>query len=254
MIQGFYTASMGSKSQQQRLDTIADNVANVNTTGFKSSRMDFKDAMYSTMKKQVEGQDGNLELGHGVLVSATKRYFNTGSLQTTGDALDFAIQGDGFFTVAGSDGQRHYTRNGAFVLTEEATGNYLANGNGEYVLDVNGNRIAIPAGIKAEELGVRTDGTLHVNGEPIAQMNIAAFDNNDGLSAVGSTSFVPTDASGPARRAENPGVINQTIEASNVDMSTELTDMIRTQRAFQLAGRGITTCDEMESIANNMRR
>lgn len=254
MIQGFYTASVGSRAQQNRIDTIADNVANVNTTGFKSTRMDFKDAMYSTMKKQVEGQEGNLELGHGVLTAATKRYFNTGSMQTTNDPLDFAIQGDGFFAVAGSDGRTHYTRNGGFVLSTENGTDYLATGNGDYVLDVNGNRIAIPKEMDGSKLGVADNGTIYIGDTPIAQLAIASFDNNDGLEAVGSTSFVPTEASGPARQAQGITVKNGTLEASNVDMSDEMTRLIRGQRAFQLAGRGITTCDDMESIANNMRR
>lgn len=254
MIQGFYTASVGSKAQQSRLDTIADNVANVNTAGFKSTRMDFKDAIYSTMKKQVEGQDGNLELGHGVLTSATKRYYGSGNLQGTGDPLDFAIQGEGFFTIAGSDGQRRYTRNGGFVLSQEAGMNYLATGSGEYVLDTNGNRIAIPQDTKAEQLTVGTDGTIYAANVPVARLGIATFDNLDGLSAAGDTSYVPTAASGPARQANEAKVQNQTLESSNVDMSDEMSRLIRTQRAFQLAGRGITTCDEMESIANNMRR
>lgn len=255
MIQGFYSAAMGSKAQQRRLDTIADNVANVNTVGFKSTRMDFKDAMYSTMKKQVEGQDGNLELGHGVLTANTKKYYHTGSMKQTGEPLDMAIQGEGFFTVVSQGGELRYTRNGAFSVSEEAAGNFLVTGNGEYVMDTNGQRIDIPAGTKGEEITVTADGTLRINSNPVATMNIVTFDNMEGLEATGQTSFIATEVSGQPRRVGTEANVGQGIlESSNVEMAKEISTLIRTQRAFQLAGKGITTADEMESIANNMRR
>lgn len=252
MIQGFYSAAMGSKAQQQRIDTIADNVANVNTSGFKGTRMDFKDALYSTMKKQVEGQDGNMELGHGVLVSSTTRYFRSGSLQNTGNQLDFALQGEGFFTTLDSYGQVKYTRNGAFSVSAEADGNYLVTGNGEYVLAEDGNRINL--GTDVQSVTVDPDGTISADGQRVGKLALATFANIDGLAGAGQTSFVPTEASGPALVATGVSVQNGTLESSNVDMADEMSRLIRTQRAFQLAGKGITTADEMESVANNMRR
>lgn len=252
MIQGFHSAAMGSKAQQRRIESIADNVANVNTTGFKSTRLDFKDAIYATMKKQVEGQDGNLELGHGVLVSSTTKYFRSGSIQNTDNPLDFAINGDAFFTTVDAFGEVKYSRNGSFSISAEANGNFLVNGNGEYVLSSNGNRINL--GANPELVTATADGTISVDGQQIARLGMAKFANVDGLEGVGQTSFVPTVASGAAQVADNYSLRQGAVESSNVDMADEMSRLIRTQRAFSLAGKGITTADEMESIANNMRR
>lgn len=255
MIQGLHSAAMGVNAQMRRIDTIADNLANVSTTGFKSTRVDFKDAIYSQIKLQEESQIGNnLEMGHGTLVSATKRYFTQGSFQNTGNLTDFAIQGDAFFTVGDLNGNVRYTRNGSFMVSTEADGEYLVVSSGEYVLDTNGNRIRLDG--KLEHLSVNADGDISIDGNNMGRLGMVTFTNNAGLLGDGQSSFIPSESSGQPMAAQ-PGsyAIQQgMVEMSNVDTAEEMTRLIRTQRALQLSSRGITTADEMESIANNMRR
>ncbi|MFZ5975302.1 MAG: flagellar hook-basal body protein [Bacillota bacterium] len=254
MIQSLYTAATGAKNQQLMIDTIANNVANINTDGFKYSRVTFQDAMYQTMRSPIQPQgDKNLELGHGVLLSDTAMNFVQGAMRSTGETLDFALDGDGFFTVANAQNETMYTRCGMFSVSVEDDGTYLVTAQGYYVLSDQGERIKLPSG--TENITCNSAGVLSgASGNPFATLGIAAFDNMQGLEKKGDNLYAATEASGQAKKADDVTVKQGYIESSNVDLAEEMTKLIRAQRAYSLISRAITTADEMESAANNLRK
>jgi flagellar basal-body rod protein FlgG len=251
-MQAIYTAGSGLRSQQTRLDTIAANIANSDTVGYKSTRADFRDALYSLMDSPAADSEGaNLHVGSGVLLNATATDFAEGSLSPTGRLLDFAIQGSGFFSVMNPAGDTLYTRNGSFSVSTEDGANYLVTAQGDYVLDTNGDRIAIPDG--AAEISVSKDGGLSASGQQFAVLGITGFSNPDGLSAAGDSCYTATDTSGEPVPAEKVTITQGSLENSNVDLAQEMTLLIRSQRAYSLASRALQTADDMEGLANNMR-
>ncbi len=245
MIQAFSSAKLAMRAQQTRLDTIANNIANINTQGFRSGAITFKDTLYTTM------EDGTVR-GTGAIVAASARSMNQGTPMQTGVSLDFMIDGTGFFKVERSDGTQAYTRMGRFAVSAEQGGQYLVTANGDYVLDQNNSKISIPNGTK--DIAVSTDGTLKTaGGTVIAKLNIACFSNPDGLSSIGNDCFVATEASGAAKNATSYTVKNGVLEGSNVDYAQEMVKLITTQRAYTIAGKALQTVDEMRATANNMR-
>jgi len=252
-------AASGLRNQQYRIDTIANNVANVNSHGFKNARLDFKDALYVTgITPGLPRSPGeNQQKGHGVILAAITRDFKPGNMQRTERALDFAIEGEGFFSLENPSGGVVYTRNGVFNLSVETGGVFLVNGQGLYLLDENGERIQVPDETTAIEADV--DGTLrfvrHDELLGTARLGLFSFTNLKGLEAVGNSNFAQTPATGDRFQVNDDVTVRQGIlEASNVSLADEMTRVIRTQRAFQLASRALTTADEMQGIANNMRR
>ncbi|MCL2627838.1 MAG: flagellar hook-basal body protein [Oscillospiraceae bacterium] len=251
-------AATALRNQQTRLDTIANNVANANTVAFKGGRLDFKDALYTAglTPSYPRSPEENQQKGHGVMISHIGREFRPGNLERTEQPLDLAIEGEGWFSLIDANGDILYTRNGSFNLSVEADATYLVSGEGLYVLDVNGARIPVPFGINSIEVDV--DGTMRFlsnnNEVSRATLGIYTFRNVYGLSASGNGNFIQTPAAGE-RLVANEAVVRQgMLESSNVSLAEEMTRLIRTQRAFQLASRALTTADEMEGIANNMRR
>jgi len=248
----------GLLHQQRRIDTIANNVANANTVGYKNARLDFKDALYTTgvTPGPARTPEGNQQKGHGVLITAITRDFKPGSMERTDNPLDFAIENEGFFAFEDPNGGILYGRNGAFSLSVEADGTYLVNGQGLYVLNENEERITIPFGI-TQIIG-DVDGTLRfVSGDIEVgreTIGIYTFRNLHGLVASGNSTFTHVESAGE-RLPANDAVLRQgVLEISNISLAEEMTRLIRTQRAFQLASRAVTTADEMEGIANNMKR
>lgn len=252
MLQSLYSAKMGIIAQQSKVDTIANNIANVNTFGFKSGSVAFKDALYTAMSRPVESEEElNLQQGNGVLIAATKRSFAQGAPVITGVPLDMRIEGNGFFTVSTEDGGQNYTRSGAFAVSREGDAQYLVNAQGDYVLGTDLNRIELPDNIN--DLSVAGGGEIYVNDTVIATMNIAAFANNEGLLAVKNGCYAQTEASGEAMSALNTFVHQGSLEGSNVDLGLEMTKLIRAQRAFSLVSKALTTADDMSATASNMR-
>ena len=257
MYEAMMIAATGLHNQQRRLDTIANNVANVNTVGFKSVRLDFKDALYTAgiVPGLPRTPEGNQQKGHGLMVAGTGKDFRTGNIQMTERPLDVAIEGEGFFELRDMEGNLLYTRNGAFNLSSEADGAYLVNGNGLYVMDVNGERIMLPE--FAETITIGLDGAISflTDGEESNIMiGVYTFRNLTGLLSSGNGNYSESPASGEKLTADGALIRQGAIEGSNVNLAEEMTRMIRTQRAFQLASRALTTADEMQGIANNMRR
>jgi len=250
-MQSIYTAASGLSSQQTRLDIIASNIANSDTAGYKSTRADFKDALYSLMDDPVGNSEAaNLLRGSGVVLSATNTDFTDGTISKTGESLDFAINGSGFFSVENENGQTLYTRNGNFSVSSEGNNRYLVTAQGYYVLDANGNKISLPD--ENTEISVSDGGALSTPDGIFARLGIATFTNPNGLSAAGDTCFSATDTSGKPTAFNGASVVQGSLEKSNVDLAEEMTLLIRSQRAYSLASRALQTADEMEGLANNM--
>ena len=262
MYSAVMVAATGLTNQQRRLDTIADNLANVNTAGFKASRLDFKDALYTANSLGLVATPaplGNTQRGHGVMVSMIGRIFSDGSISQTGIELDFALEGEAFFQLQSSSGETLFTRGGNFYITEDAMGRtFLVDSSGSFIHDAAGQRIEIPQGtmsITCDEAGVLTftgaDGS-----EVLGQTGLGLFTfvNLKGLESAGNGYYRQGVAAGEKLAAQSFKVRQGALESSNVNLTEEMTRMIRAQRAFSLASRALTTADDMEGIANNLRR
>ena len=257
MYEALNIAATGLQNQQRRLDTIANNVANVNTTAYKSARLDFKDALYTAgiVPAKPRTPEGNQQKGHGVMVAGIAKDFSMGNIQTTDRPLDTAIEGEGFFELSDGGGNIVYTRNGVFSLSAQNDGNYLVNGEGLYILDTAGNAIQVPFG--TDTINVNTDGTITFTAfeqESTVTVGVYTFRNITGLVSMGNGTYAESVASGEKLPVNDVVIRQGTIEGSNVNLSEEMTRLIRTQRTFQLASRALKTADEMEGIANNMKR
>ena len=262
MIRALYTSSSGMQAQQLNLDAIANNLANVNTAGFKRSRVDFQDLLYQTFRTPGTGSaqgvivPTGIQLGHGTRPVATQQIFSQGDFQQTENPLDLVIENNGFFQVLRPDGTTAYTRSGAFK--KDGTGRVVTSDG--FLLQPG---ITIPQ--DATTVTVGTDGTVSVTqpGQTTAQqigtIQLARFVNPAGLVSVGRSLFIPTQASGDAIVA-NPGtdgmgtLAQGFLEMSNVKVVEEMVAMIMSQRAYEANSKAIQASDEMLSMANNMRR
>jgi flagellar basal-body rod protein FlgG len=252
MRQAMVAAKQAVLSQQLRVDAIANNVANVSTTGFKSTRVDFKDSLYSTMDNPVldNDMDNNLLCGSGVSLDATNIDFTQGADIETGQPLDFAIEGDGFFQVLKENGEVIFTRSGSFNTAAIDGVNYLVTPQGYFVLDSSGNKIMMPE--TGTDFSISEKGIIGNDDGEFGTIGLFQFTNPNGLSAAGDTSYTETAASGAPVIDENSTIVQGKLENSNVDLAQELTLLIRSQRAYSLASRALTTSDEMLGLANNM--
>ena len=245
-------------AQQRSIDDIANNIANVNTDGYKRTRLDFRDALYDTMLSPAENGPGvNLQRGTGVLAYQYIRDFALGARKETGRTLDFSLDSRGFFAVEDISGQRLYTRSGAFYLSVEPAGEMLTDARGRYVLDQNGNRVTIRG--EASEMTAAADGTLTfrmADGTfvtPGVRIGVYDFDNRAGLTDAGDGNFLPSANSGQARLSAAPEIRQGGLEASNVDFGYEATRLIRAQRAYQMSSRCVTVADQMAQLCNTIR-
>ena len=259
MYEAIMIAATGLKNQQRRMDVIANNVANVNSAAFKSDRLDFKDALYTTgivpNYPRTPAPDGNQQKGHGVMVAGITKDYSTGAFQRTDRHLDVAIEGEGFYELEDPNGGIVYTRNGSLELGEGGDGMYLVSGDGWFIHDADGQRIKVPDDMGS--VAIDTDGTIRfeANGEETTvKLGLFTFRNLTGLMSSGNGNLSETVASGEKMPATGAVVRQGELEISNVKLSEEMTRIIRTQRVFQLSSRALTTADEMDAIANNMRR
>jgi flagellar basal-body rod protein FlgG len=261
MMRGLWTAASGMSAQQVNLDLIANNLANVNTVGFKRARADFQDLLYQTLSAagSKTGDDSTvptgIEIGLGVRTASTEKVFTTGDFKQTNNALDLAIEGDGFFTVATPNGSA-YTRDGSFKLDGDGR---LVTADG-YALDGN---LTIPAG--AESITIGPDGTVNVllagsdTPQEVGKIQLTRFVNPAGLANSGHNLFTETAASGKpvagAAGSEGFGRLAQnTLEMSNVSVVEEMVAMIVAQRAYETNSKAIQAADDMLQMANALRR
>jgi flagellar basal-body rod protein FlgG len=259
-MRALFTAATGMEAQQTRIDTIANNLANVNTTGFKKVRPEFEDLFYETLaapgSQDASGAalPSGVQIGHGVKLAATTRVVSQGERVQTGRDLDLAIEGEGYFQVQNTNGETLYTRDGSFQRDRDGN---LTTRTG---LLVSPN-VQIPPDVR--DVTIRADGT--VSGVPagqtqptvLGQLEVARFANPAGLKALGGNLLAPSDASGDPEvgtPGQNGfGAISQGfIESSNVNMAEELVRMILAQRAFEVNSRVIQASDEMLQRAANL--
>ncbi len=254
-----YSAATGMEAQQLNLNTIANNLANVNTPGFKRSKIEFQDMLYQ--KPRASGSDsggGNLvptgtEVGNGARVAATSKVFTQGQLTATGEKLDLAIQGDGFFEVQRSDGTIGYTRDGSFKV----------NAQGQVVtvdgMPVLGGFQPVPAGAT---LTIAENGQVSVqsaSGTQGYRLTLARFANPAGLQSLGGNQYSETAASGTPETG-SPGeqgfgsTIQGYIESSNVNIVEEMVALIVAQRAYEINSKSVQSSDEMLQNVANMKR
>jgi len=252
MMQSGYTAALGIASQQRRMDVIANNLANVNTIGYKADRVDFKDALYQTMRRVIQPQeDINMRRGCGTLVSGVMVDFEQGGIQTTNVDTNLYIKGDAFFKVLTPQGQVLYTRDGTF--SKDAQG-YLVTGAGNYVLDQNNQRIQV----QGNKFIISPEGQISMEDGPVyAQLGLVVFPNKEGLLNVAGNTFNVSEASGQPRQINaNDGVsvISGAVESSNVQLANEFSRLVRAQRVFQFSSRALSVADSMDEKAINARR
>lgn len=259
MLDSLHIAATGMNAHQRVIDVIANNLANMNTPGFKRSRIAFEDLMYGAVVRTsalVGDPSASVPLGMGTAIAASTKDFALGDLQISGSALDFAIRGAGFFEVALPDGSFGYTRTGSFQVDADRA---LVTSDG-YALSPG---IQVP--IDTEELIVKPDGTAlaRVAGddEPmeVGRIELANFVNPGGLEPVGDNLYMPTHRSGDALYStpgeDGVGLVAQGfLEASNVSMVEELTQLLLAQRAYEVNSRVIQAADELMAIVNNLRR
>ncbi len=261
MIKALNTAATGMQAQQTNMDTVANNLANVNTTAFKKSRAEFEELMYQTIKEPgaVSGLNAisptGVQVGLGAKTAAINKDFADGSPRITDRPLDVQIEGVGFFVVAMPNGELAYTRDGAFRKDLEGR-----------MVDKNGNvlqpEIAIPP--EASGISISADGQVNIRRgvqsetENIGQITIASFVNPVGLRALGGNLYAPSPASGPAE-VEVPGTGNfgrlsqGQLEGSNVNLVDEMVNMISAQRAYETNAKAIQAADQMLNAINNLR-
>ncbi|MEP0829317.1 MAG: flagellar basal-body rod protein FlgG [bacterium] len=262
MIKAMRTAASGMVAQQMNVDNIANNLSNVNTTGFKKSKIEFQDVLYQNFRKAGTATaigtaaPTGLDIGYGTRAVATVREFSVGNLQMTGNPLDLAISGDGFFQIQMPDGTISYSRDGAFKTSADGR---VVTSDGFFLFP----EITIPE--DATSIAVSIDGDVSVllvgNDEPqsIGRIELARFINPAGLAAVGHNLYNPTAASGNPIVGEPTqdglGKIDQGyLELSNVDVVDEMVNMIVAQRAYEINSKVIQTSEDMTQIVNNLKR
>ncbi|MCR5792812.1 MAG: flagellar basal-body rod protein FlgG [Lachnospiraceae bacterium] len=270
MMRSLWTAASGMISQQTNVDTIANNLANINTTGYKKETAQFKSLLYQTIQKKSYDSEGEekpigIQVGLGVRNSAIASQYTQGILEETGNDFDFALQGDGFFTIQLEDGSYAYTRNGSFQMTIGVNGLTMCDAAGRPVCDTNGNPIVLDPQYTAADVAIDTSGRLMYPDENNnlqyigVQMGIAQFNNPAGLEKISDSLLVTTGASGEARmEATDPALKSSTVhqkyvEASNVSAVDEMVNLIVAQRAYEMNSKVITASDTMLQQANNLR-
>lgn len=267
MMRSLWTAASGMKAMQFSVDTISNNLANVSTTAYKKEKAEFEDILYVTMQRAYSAENNqrpvNLQVGHGVVARATARDFSSGNFEQTGNLLDLAIEGDGFFAVRGVDGNIYYTRDGSFKVSMTEEGKMLATSKGFPVLDQDGVEIYFDG--LMENYVIQASGEITYRdpetGEylPTGQyIGIFKFDNPMGLEAMGGNLYRNNSATGePISNfdSEDPSLVRSGfLESSNVQVVEEMVKLIVAQRAYELNSKAITTSDEMLQAANNLRR
>lgn len=258
MTQALWIAKTGLDAQQTRMSVISNNLANVNTAGFKRDRAAFEDLLYQTVRQpggatseQTQLPTG-LQLGTGVRVAATAKNFSQGNLNQTGNALDVAINGRGFFEVLMPDGSTAYTRDGSFQIN--AQGELVTNEG--YAVQPG---LQLPEGAQSVTIGADGTVSVQVAGQAapvqVGQLTLSDFVNPAGLEAKGENLYAETAASGPAQSGA-PGqggvgtLVQGALESSNVNVVEELVSMIETQRAYETNAKAISTTDSMLGFLN----
>lgn len=261
MMRSLWSAATGMQAQTLNIDVIANNLANVSTSGFKKSRADFQDLLYETLK--VPGASSSdatqyptgIQVGHGTRPAAVQKLFTQGDFQFTQNPFDMAIEGAGFFQILQPNGELAYTRAGTFKLDSEGR---VVTSDG-FIMEPE---VSIPS--DATSINIGTDGTISVmqpgssEAVEVGSIELALFTNPTGLQSIGRNLYMPTGSSGEATVGtpgeDGLGTIAQGyVEMSNVSVVDEMVNMITAQRAYEVNSKAIQTSDEMLQIANNIK-
>ncbi len=275
MMRSLWTAASGMRAQQINVDTISNNIANLNTSGYKTQQASFKSLLYQNLQSKSTNNAGEnkpvaAEVGLGSRVSAITSDFSQGELLATENPFSMAIEGDGFFQIRTASGEIQYTKDGNFVVSPTDRGNLLCTSDGYAVLDQRGNEIILSdnhlsTDIMVDEYGnigfAGKDGNfqaLNNNGYDV-QLGLVQFNNPAGLFKEGSNNYSVTPASGnPVLETANANVTRSKVhqyyrEGSNVDVANEMVNLIVAQRAYEMNSKAIQATDEMMQQANNLR-
>ena len=275
MMRSLWTAASGMRAQQTNVDTIANNIANVNTSGYKTQQASFKSLLYQNLQSKSTNNAGDLkpvaaEVGLGSRTAAITSSFTQGELLATEDPFAVAIEGDGFFQVRTVNGELQYTRDGNFIVSPTANGNLLCTSDGYPVLDSFGNNIYLPANKVATDVQIDEYGRIGFPGEDgnfalllnngnEVRFGLYQFNNPAGLHKAGSNNYSVTVASGDAIAETGNANLTQSKvhqryrEGSNVDVANEIVNLIVAQRAYEMNSKAIQATDDMMQQANNLR-
>jgi flagellar basal-body rod protein FlgG len=242
MLEGLYSAAAGMAAQQQQLDAIGNDLANVSTNGYKSERVAFSDLLYNP----IEEAGTATTAGAGASSQVIGRNETQGAVRQTGGPLDLAIEGDGYFQVTLPGGAIALTRNGSFSVDASGT---LTTAEGDRLSPP----IKLPAGVSPSQVQIASDGTVTAGTTKLGQVKLVTVTSPGHLLANGSGQLTPTAESGAPQPATNARVHQGELEQSNVDMAREMSMMITTQRNFQMTSTAIQNESQMMSIANQLR-
>lgn len=272
MVRSLWSAATGMIAQQTNVDVIANNLANVNTTGYKTQVNQFKSLLYQEIQAETTSGNGETkptgaQVGLGVRNAAITGRFKQGNLLESTSMTDFAIEGEGFFAVRGEDRETYYTRNGSFVWAiNNGGGITLTNSEGLKVLDSTGQPIELGTNYITNKITVDTDGRIYYpnaegNPAPIGKrIGAFQFNNPTGLTKAGDSLYAVSDASGPAineatnNQAKKSRFLQNYLEGSNVQVVDEMVNLIVAQRAYELNSKAITASDQMMQQANQLRQ
>ncbi len=272
MVRSLWSAATGMIAQQTNIDTIANNLANVNTTGYKTEVANFKSLLYQTLQTRTTTANGEIkpvgaQVGLGVRNSSISPIFKQGAFQDSESDTDFAINGKGFFGVVAENGDTYYTRNGNFYLSRNDSGGLtLCTADGYPVLNTAGREITFNRNYVASNLSVSEDGEFFypdADGNPQSlgiTIGLFQFNNPTGLNRLGGSYYGESTASGEAinearsNNVEKSEIVQGYLERSNVQVVDEMVNMIVAQRAYEMNSKAITTSDEMLQQANNLKR
>ena len=272
MVRSLWSAATGMIAQQTNVDTISNNLANVNTAGYKTEIAEFKSLLYQNLQTRTTTANGarkpiSAQVGLGVRNSSITSIFRQGNFYESTSTSAFAIDGEGFFAVRSYTGEIQYTRNGNFNWSVGNSGNLeLTTSDGQQVLDINGRPIAIPANFKTSEVTITADGQVcypdeNNNPQPLGMtIGLFQFQNPAGLEKVGSSNYRVTAASGAAINEATTnisltrsGLVQGYIEGSNVQVVDEMVNLIIAQRAYEMNSKVIQASDDMMGQANQLR-
>lgn len=281
MLRSLWTGASGMIAQQTNVDTISNNLANVNTVGYKKETVEFKSLLYQKLQRKVTDNNGDPkpvigQVGSGVRTSTIASRFKQGNMVATENNFDLAIEGNGFFSVQTPNGEPAYTRSGSLLFAIGTDGMALSTSEGYPVLDTNGEPITVPMETDIDRLTVDESGRIYEkvdvkytneNGEEKiktefqfrAQLGIVQFNNPSGMMKISGTLFQESVASGePRMEVDDPALKRSTIrsgylEASNVQTVDEIVNLIVAQRAYEMNSKVITASDQMLQQANNLR-
>jgi flagellar basal-body rod protein FlgG len=243
LLEGMYSAAAGMAAQQQRIDALANDMANVNTSGYKRVRLAFRDLLYT---ETGPGAARGVRSGSGAAASEIGRTMAQGTLRTTDRPLDVALEGPGYIEVRDDAGRRLLTRDGS--LQRRADGRLMTS-TGAFT------GVTVPRDIDDNDITIEPSGRVTSRDRVFGQLRLVDVPAPEGLMAQGDNLFLPTAASGQARAAGNQVAVRQSLlEGSNVEMTDTMTDLLDAQRSFQMASKAITTQDRLMEIANQVKR